>query len=243
MRCTKVFLFSALLAWGCGTSYHPSSVKWSQYPITDSLSKDSSLLAYLKPLRDSLDKTMNVVLGQASKRMDIKRPVSTLGNFMSDACLEMAKASVDPGADISLVRFGGIRRPYIDAGPITRSMIFEVMPFDNLLVLVDVSGSTLKRFIEELGQEGAGIAGFTMTITAGKKVADIKVGGQPIDPSSTYTVVYSDYNYNNSPILKEGKLRLTSYLIRDALSEHVVRLQAKGEKIGENLENRIYVSK
>lgn len=243
MRCCIYLLFSAMMAWGCSSSYHPSSVKWAQYPISDSLAKDSSLLRFLKPLRDSMDKTMNVVLGTASKRMDIKRPVSTLGNFMSDACLDLAKTKVDAGADISLVRFGGIRRPYIDAGTLTRSMIFEVMPFDNLMVLVDVSGSTLKRFIEDLGQEGAGIAGFTMTITPDKKVTDIKIAGQPIDLAATYTVVYSDYNYNNSPILKEGKLRTTSFLIRDALIEYVVKQQAKGEKIGENLENRIYVSK
>lgn len=243
MRCCLYLLVSAMIAMGCSSVYHPTSVKWSNYPITDNKPKDSSILAYLKPLRDSMDKTMNVVLGKVSKRMDVRRPVSTLGNFMSDACLEMAKQKFDKGADVSLVRFGGIRRPYIDAGDLTRSMIFEVMPFDNLLVLVDVKGETLKRFIEELGQEGAGIAGFTMSIQANKRVTDIKVAGQPIDPETIYTVVYSDYNYNNSPILKEGKLRMTPYLIRDALEDYVKLLQAKGETLGEKLENRIYVSK
>lgn len=243
MRCCFYLLISAMIALGCSSSYHPTSVKWSNYPITEKQAKDSTLLAYLKPLRDSMDKTMSVVLGKVGKRMDVRRPVSTLGNFMSDACLEMAREKFDKGADISLVRFGGIRRPYIDAGNLTRSMIFEVMPFDNVMVMVDVNGETLRRFIEELGQEGAGIAGFTMTILGNKKVTDIKVAGQPIDPGAMYTVVYSDYNYHNSPILKEGKLRRTTYLIRDALEAYVGRMESKGEIIGEKLENRIYVSK
>ncbi|MEY3436018.1 MAG: hypothetical protein RL335_474 [Bacteroidota bacterium] len=243
MRCCFYLLISAIFALGCRSSFTPTPVRWSQYPITESQAKDTPMLAYLQPFRDSLDKSMNVVLGKVGKKMDIKRPVSTLGNFMSDACLEMAREKFDAGADISLVRFGGIRRPYIDAGDITRSMIFEVMPFDNLLVLVDVNGETLKRFIEELGKEGAGIAGFTMTITADMKVKDIKISGKPIDPTAIYTVAYSDYNYSNSPILKEGKLRVTTYLIRDALEDYVQRLKSKGETIGENLENRIYVHK
>lgn len=243
MRCCSYLLVAVAFALGCRSPYSPTSVNWSQYPITESQAKDSSMLAFLKPFRDSLDKSMNIVLGKVGKRMDIKRPQSTLGNFMSDACLEMAREKFDAGADISLVRFGGIRRPYIDEGNLTRSMIFEVMPFDNLLVLIDVKGETLIRFIEELGKEGAGIAGFTMTITTEKKVTDILVSGQPIDPLATYTIVYSDYNYSNAPILKEGKLRNTAYLIRDALFDYVERLNSKGETIGQKLENRIYVSK
>ena len=238
-----VFLWMAgLFFWSCSGTFRPASVKWSVYPISESQDKDSSILTYLQPLRDSLNQTMNVVLGTCVKRMDIRRPVSTLGNFMSDACLQMAREKFDAGADISLVRFGGIRRPYLDPGPVTRGMVYELMPFDNLLVLVDVNGETLKRFIEELGGEGAGIAGFSFRI-AEKKVHDILVGGRPIDPKETYTVVYSDYNYNNSPELKEGRLRTTGYLIRDAIEEWVKKSTSAGKPLGEGLENRIHVGK
>ena len=238
-----VFLWMAgLFFWSCSATFRPTSVKWSNYSILDSQDKDSGMLRYLRPLRDSLDQTMNVVLGTCVKRMDIRRPVSTLGNFMSDACLQMAREKFDAGADISLVRFGGIRRPYLDPGPVTRGMIFELMPFDNLLVLVEVNGETLKRFIEELGGEGAGIAGFSFRVTD-KKVSEILVGGKPIDPKETYTVVYSDYNYNNSPELKEGRMRMTGYLIRDAIEEWVKKASVAGKPLGEGLENRIHVGK
>lgn len=238
-----VFLWIAgLVCWSCSATFRPTSVKWSTYPISALQDKDSAILSYLRPLRDSLDQTMNVVLGTCVKRMDIRRPVSTLGNFMSEACLEVAREKFDAGADISLVRFGGIRRPYLDPGPVTRGMVFELMPFDNLLVLVDVNGETLKRFIEELGAEGAGIAGFSFRIKD-KNVSEILIGGKPIDPKETYTVVYSDYNYNNSPELKEGRLRMTGYLIRDAIEEWVKKNTVSGKPLGEGLENRIHVGK
>lgn len=242
MRRIIILWVAGLFFWSCSGVFRPTSVNWSSYPITEQQDKDSAILAYLHPLRDSLNQTMNVVLGTCAKRMDIRRPVSTLGNFMSDACLQMAREKFDPGADISLVRFGGIRRPYLDPGAVTRGMIFELMPFDNLLVLVDVNGETLKRFIEELGAEGAGIAGFSCTIS-NKNVSDILIAGKPIDPKETYTVVYSDYNYNNSPELKEGRLRMTGYLIRDAIEEWVKKFPVAGTALGEGLENRIHVGK
>lgn len=236
------FFFSAIIVFilSCNTVYHPGSVHYSGYAVSGGAIVDTGFAAYLKPFRDSMDLTMNEVIGEASKRMDIKRPVSTLGNFMSDAFLTMAKEKFDPGADISVMKFGGIRRPYLEAGTITRSMVFEIMPFDNLMVLVTINGDVLEKFLQEIAIEGAGVAGFAMKI-ANKKASNILVDGKPIDPASEYTLVYSDYNYNNSEILKGSKIKMTNYLIRDALEDYVRRMEQIGTPVGEQLENRLHV--
>jgi 2',3'-cyclic-nucleotide 2'-phosphodiesterase (5'-nucleotidase family) len=224
----------------CHTVYHPGSVQYSGYAVNGGVISDTGFAAYLKPFRDSMNLTMNEVIGEASKRMDIKRPVSTLGNFMSDAFLIMAKEKFDPGADISVMKFGGIRRPYLEAGPITRSMVFEIMPFDNLMVLLTINGDVLEKFLQEIAVEGAGVSGFTMNIT-NKKASNILVDGKPIDPASEYTLVYSDYNYNNTAILKGSKIKMTNYLIRDALEDYVKKMKQMSTPVGEQLENRLYV--
>ncbi len=238
------FFFPAIIVFifSCNTVYHPGSVQYSGYAVSGGAIADTGFAAYLKPFRDSMDLTMNEVIGEASKRMDIKRPVSTLGNFMSDAYLTMAREKFDPGADISVMKFGGIRRPYIEAGPITRSMVFEVMPFDNLMVLVTINGDVLEKFLQEIAVEGAGVSGFTMEIT-GKKASNILVDGKTIDPASEYTLVYSDYNYNNTSILKGSRIKMTSYLIRDALEDYIKKMKQIGKPVGEQLENRLYVGK
>jgi 2',3'-cyclic-nucleotide 2'-phosphodiesterase (5'-nucleotidase family) len=187
-----------------------------------------------------MDVKMNEVIGKAAMRMDIKRPVSTLGNFLSDAFLEMAREKFDREADISVMKLGGIRRPYVEPGPITRGIIFEVMPFDNLMVLVTVKGDVLKQFLDEVAADGAGVAGFTMNI-ADKKATEILIDGKPVDAAAEYTIVYSDYNYNNTPILQTGKLKTTGYLIRDAIEDYVRKMDREGRPVGENLENRLYV--
>jgi 2',3'-cyclic-nucleotide 2'-phosphodiesterase (5'-nucleotidase family) len=241
MRIRFSTLLFVLLVIGCNTIYHPSSVQYSGYAVSGGAITDTGFAAYLKPFRDSMDKTMNEVIGEASKRMDVKRPVSTLGNFMSDAFLTMAREKFDPGADISVMKFGGIRRPYIEAGPITRSMVFEVMPFDNLMVLVTINGDVLEKFLQEIAVEGAGVAGFTMKMT-NKKASDIMIAGAPIDPKAEYTLVYSDYNYNNTEVLKGSKVKMTNYLIRDALEDYIKKMKQTGTLVGEQLENRLYVS-
>jgi len=104
-----------------------------------------------------MDMVMNEVVGDIAQRMDVKKPVTTLGNFMCDAFVYMAKEKFDPESGISFMNFGSIRRPYIEAGPVTRGAIFEVMPFDNQMVLIKVKGSLLKKFIEDM-EEGGGIA-------------------------------------------------------------------------------------
>jgi 2',3'-cyclic-nucleotide 2'-phosphodiesterase (5'-nucleotidase family) len=240
MRIRFSTLFFVLLVIGCNTVYHPSSIQYSGYPVSGGTISDTGFAAYLKPFRDSMDKTMNEVIGEASKRMDVKRPVSTLGNFMSDAFLTMAREKFDPGADISVMKFGGIRRPYIEAGPITRSMVFEVMPFDNLMVLVTINGDVLEKFLQEIAVEGAGVAGFTMKMI-NKKASEIMIAGAPIDPKAEYTLVYSDYNYNNTEVLKGSKVKMTNYLIRDALEDYVRKMKQTGMPVGEQLENRLYV--
>lgn len=233
---------SLIIFLSCGRSFQPTSLRYTGYSVSGGAITDTGFAGYLKPYRDSMQQLMSEEVGRLSRRLDIKRPVSTLGNFMCDAYLAMAREKFDPGADISVVKFGGIRRPYLEAGPVTRGHVFEVMPFDNLMVLVTMKGSTLEKFLQELAGEGAGVAGFTMSIRD-KKASNILINGKPLDVAEEYTLVYTDYNYNNAPVLKDGRLVTTNYLVRDALEDYLRKMKQEGKPVGENLENRLYADK
>lgn len=235
-------VFALFFIFGCDTVYHPTSVKSAGYAVAGGVVSDTGFAAYLKPYRDSMDQTMNEVLGRMTKRLDAKRPVSTLGNFMCDALIAMAREKFDPGADIAVVNLGGIRRPYIEAGPITRSMLFEVMPFDNLMVLITLKGLALEPFLQEVAANGAGIGGFTMKVV-NRKAVEILIDGKSLDPEAEYTLVYSDYNYSNSKSLKDIPAKSTNYLIRAAMEDYVTKMGRLGLPLGENVENRFYVGK
>ncbi len=241
MRLRNLYSVIVFFLLSCGTVYHPTSVKYSGYPISGGNVADTGFASYLKPFRDSMDLTMNEPLGRCGVRLDIKRPVSSLGNFMCDALIAMANEKLGAKADISVVNLGGIRRPYLEPGMISRGMLFEIMPFDNMMVLVTMKGEVLERFVQEIAAEGGGIGGFTMRVS-NKKATEILVNGKPIDLSAAYTLVYSDYNFNNSKSLKgTTSMTTTNYLIRDAMEDYVNKMNKAGIAIGENLENRIHV--
>ena len=229
----------------CNTSYQPVSVTYKDYSVSPATAADSSYNTYLKPFRDSMEVEMAVVVGTAAKKMDVKRPVTTLGNFMSDAFLEMAKEKFDKGADIALMNLGGIRKPAIEPGPITRGIVFEVMPFDNVMTLVTVNGEQLKKFLDVSMIEGGGVAGMSFKI-AGKEVTDIQIDGKPLDPATEYTLVTSDYASNDPRMTwfyGPAKKSQLTYLLRDCIVDYIVKMGREGKAIGEQLENRITIDK
>lgn len=75
-----------------------------------------------------------------------KAAESALGNLMADAVLNAAKG-LDPGTQFSLMNAGGIRNN-LPAGKISYDNVFKLMPFDNSLVVADLTGSELRRLLE-----------------------------------------------------------------------------------------------
>ena len=82
-------------------------------------------------------------------------PESPLARLFTDAILE------DVDADISIHNtYGGIRA-ILPAGEVTFGRIYEVFPFDNRVVVLDVSGADLRRIIEAQVYKTAGRVGFS----------------------------------------------------------------------------------
>ena len=140
---------------------------------------------------------------------------------------------------------GGVRIPRIAAGPIVKGTIYEVMPFDNVLVLVEVKGVVLAAYLDRIAAEGGGggVAGLTMVIK-NKKATEIYIGGLPIDSEKTYFMANSDYvvdgggGFNG---LKQLPQQRTSYLLRESIVEYCAAMGAEGKKINDQTPIRIIV--
>lgn len=241
MKRSSFFPWIALIFLACHTPYQPGSVTFRDYRVTDSAGTDPSYNTYLKPYRDSMQVSMGEIVGTAARRMDVKRPATTLGNFMADAYLEMAREKFDPAAQVAVMNLGGIRKPYLEAGPITRGMVFEIMPFDNLMTLVTVNGEQLKALLDASMAEGGGVAGMSFS-TNGKQVRNVLVDGKPLDPMAQYTLVTSDYAAGDprmSWFYGPARKKQTTYLLRDCIIDYTRKMGRQGRPIGEQLEKRI----
>jgi len=137
---------------------------------------------------------------------------------------------------------GGIRS-YIPKGNITVGKIFELMPFDNLVVLQDVKGSVLQEFLDKTAGEGGWpvSTGITMSIKE-KKAVQVLIGGKPLDANATYTIANSDYVANGGSdceMLRKIPKMDKGYLFRDALLEYVAELTKQGKPVESKIENRV----
>jgi 2',3'-cyclic-nucleotide 2'-phosphodiesterase (5'-nucleotidase family) len=116
------------------------------------------------------------------------------------------------------------------------------MPFDNLLILQKMSGVQLQQLLDLTALRGGWpLAGITMEIKD-KKAVNIKVGGQPLDMTATYTIANSDFVANggdDASFLRAIPQITNGYLMRDALLDYIKKLKADGKNISARVENRV----
>ena len=244
MRRFHFLVFTLLLFTACRSFQRPVGVEYENHRITAGIPKDTVLETMLKPYRDSVNNSMNQVIGMLDVTLEKKQPEGSLGNFMVDAMMYAARQKFGVEPDLAVVNYGGIRLGQLPAGPVTRGKIFELMPFDNLLVIQDIRGDVLQTFLDFTAERGGWpFAGLTMQIS-NKKAVQVMIGGKLLDPSKTYKLVNSDYvasGGDNAVMLKAVPQQNIGYLMRDAFFDYIKELKAQGKNISAKEEKRVYV--
>ncbi len=186
---------------------------------------------------------MSAVIGYNEKQLERKKQANALGFFMTDAYLEMARQKVNAKVDVAFMNSGGVRLPDLPAGAITLGKIYELMPFDNLMVLLKLKGYQLKQYLDTLANtEGVIASGITLQIV-NKTVQQVMVAGQPLDLNADYIIVHSDYVVINSNLLKNIDRNTNGYLLRDAIIDYIRFLNDQNKKITvSNIERVSYVN-
>lgn len=239
------FLFIAviqLLFVSCDPTYVPRSVSHRRHSISPSGKEDSALLRLIRPYGDSVKNKMEQVVGILGGSLEKEMPSSTLGNFMADAYFNMARKKFSQPIAAAMVNYGGIRLNQLPAGPVTRGKVFELMPFDNLLVVQELTGHQLQSFLDLTAARGGWpVAGLTMRIK-NKKAVDILIGGEPLDSQKKYWIVNSDFvasGGDNASMLKVLPQVSIGYLVRDALFDYIQTFTREGKLIMVSAEKRV----
>lgn len=224
----------------------PIKATYNSYKINTQPSDDNAYSQMLSVYKDSLNKNMNEVIGFSINGLTKKQPESVLGNFMTDAFKTMAELKYNKKITAAFVNFGGIRS-YLPKGDITVGKIFELMPFDNMIVLQDLTGKQLKNFLNKACEKGGWPVSTGLTYSLkDKKLADVLVDGKPIDEAGVYTIANSDYIANggdNCDMLKSIPKQNINYLMRDALIEYIKILTKDNKTVDAKNENRVVYAK
>jgi 2',3'-cyclic-nucleotide 2'-phosphodiesterase (5'-nucleotidase family) len=238
-----VFLPIVLLFAACSPKvYVADKLTYKGYPIRQGAKKDPALIKMLQPYSDSVNNSMNGIIGTTSTALDKGGVNGSLGIFITDAMLSAATKQYIRNVDGAFVNNGGIRLTQITAGPITTGKIFELMPFDNLLILQEMTGTQLQEFLDHISARGGfPTAGITYGIQ-NKKAVNVMVKGKPINMATTYTIANSDYIANGGDdctMLKILPQISNGYLIRDALIDYLKEQTAEGKTIKAKTEERV----
>ena len=202
--------------------------------VSDSLPEDPALEALVAPYRARLQEQVAEVIGTAAAPLTKGQPEGTLGNMAAEAMLEAGQALEDVRGDapveMAVTNNGGLRIP-LPAGPITVGLIYELMPFENTLAVLTLSGVQVDTLAQQIARVGGEpIAGFSFKILGDThRAVDVQVQGRPLDHAARYRLVTSDYlaaGGGNMPVLWEPLARDPSpVLLRDAIIAYVRRHQ------------------
>jgi 5'-nucleotidase/UDP-sugar diphosphatase len=161
---------------------------------------DKDITAIVEKCQKKVEAVLNEKIGEAGADLDgenVRKRETNLGDFIADI---MRKES---GADVALINGGGIRAS-IRKGEIRVKHVYTVLPFDNYIVAVKLSGRQIREALEHgvsAVEEEAGrfpqVSGlvFTYSISAkaGSKVKDIFIAGKLIEENKEYIVATNDF--------------------------------------------------
>jgi len=235
-----------LVVWSimaCSRYFTPTKPQYTQYGISGEIPADSAYIKYYSPYQQQLEAEMNRVVGYTD--VDLTKPSDApetlLGNFFADALLAEGRKHY-PNAEFSFGTKGGLRTE-LQQGNITVGLLFELMPFENELVVLELPGQSVQQLAQFIASTGGQpVAGIRMKTKDGKPV-DIEIAGKPIDLSRTYTLVTYDYLANggdNSRGLEKPSKRIDlGKKVREALIDYVSQQTKEGKNINTQLDGRI----
>ena len=134
--------------------------------VADSIPDDPAMEGLVAPFRERMGEEVRQVIGTSEVLLAKSVPEGTLGNFATDAMLWAARRASGGPVDMAMTNNGGLRVP-IPPGPITIGQMFELMPFENLLSVLTLSGRQVQELADQLAAfRGEPIAGFSFRIEA-----------------------------------------------------------------------------
>lgn len=243
-----LLITGAIFSASCKTNFVSSSYNTQNITISEeTASTDSSIVKLISPYKIILEKDMNKVIAKSEEALVKNKPESNLTNFLADMLLEEAQKIVkddnlNAKPAVSFFNYGGIRSA-LPEGEITVGNIFELMPFDNTLVMLELKGEQLQEFLNYIAyKKGGSVGGVKMTIKD-NKAENILIAGKKIDVNAGYWIVTNDYVAGGGDGLKVLRNRVnyvnTNQKIRDLIISHMETKYMNGAPIKVKTDGRI----
>lgn len=184
-------------------NYNLTKIEGKQLPVTEKQPETPEIEKFIKPYREHINKDLDSVLAYCPETLDKStgKWQTTIGNLMADVCVERGNfvftAREKKSIDLCLLNHGGIRA-ILPKGNVTSRNAFEIMPFENSLVVMALKGNQILEIASYIikAQKAQPLSGMTFTITKEKTAKNILIQGKPLDLNKIYYVATNDYLAN-----------------------------------------------
>ncbi len=219
-----------------------ADVSAERIPVNEQIKGDTAIQNFIKPYKEHLNNTLDsaLIYNPTLLNKNDGELNTALGNFMADVVMEQANpvfhSRTGKNIDFVLLNKGGIRAE-LPKGNLTTRNAYELMPFENEIVIAELSGKKVKEMLDYLGQAKTAhpVSGIKLTADKNYKIIDARIKGEKIDENKTYFVATSDYlqqggdnmNFFKDPVNLYG----ADYKIRNAIIDYFSKTDTlKAEK-------------
>ena len=215
--------------------------KWSggPIPITEDIPEDpvvrSMIAAFAKPVEELKNRIIGETIGTLDRAGQYVKG-SVMSELIADSQYEATKGM---GVVVAFINSGGVRTA-LEPGGISYGDAITVQPFNNTLVVIELTGAEIKASLEHGVRNGAGGHGGFLTPSAGtsytvdhsqpvgQRISDVLIGGEALDLSKSYKVAFNAFTVSGGDaheVLENarGERYDTGLLDIDAFVEYILK--------------------
>jgi 2',3'-cyclic-nucleotide 2'-phosphodiesterase (5'-nucleotidase family) len=233
----RIFTFVLIIGFSlqaCQRAFYPVKVEDANTEVS-SIEDDKSIEALILPYRDSLKQEMGSVLVELTETIKLYHPECEIGNLVVNMMWDQYHSyAKDSKVDAVIHNQYGIRINEIVAGPVTKGKVFELLPFDNEMVVVLITGQEVMEWMDRIADAG-GWPVFNINYTIEENSAiNVLINGEEVSPFKMYRILTSNYLANGGDgleFLKDNVQESTGIMVRDAMLGYLSELNQRGEKL------------
>ncbi len=177
---------------------------WQFREVSRRVAPDPAVEELVRAYAKRLDKELDVVIGRADVPLEahgakLRTQETNIGDFVADLMRERL------GSDVALLNGGAIRtNRTVPAGPLTKRDVYNLLPFTNVVLKLEMRGGDLRRALErglaQADREGGGflqVSGLRLVWDpqrpTGRRIVSADVRGTPLAAEALYTVAVPGY--------------------------------------------------
>ena len=198
----KYFITISLISLflSCKQENHLTKIEGKRIEVNNTLSSNEAIENYIKPYREHVENDLDSVLAYSVdtySKTDGKLNTA-IGNFMADAVFEQSnpifKSRTGNNIDLVILNHGGIRS-ILPKGNITSRTAYEIMPFENSVVVAELKGTYINELVNYLQQQRRAnpISKLNIKLDADFELIEATINNKPIDANKTYYVATFDF--------------------------------------------------